>query len=381
MLGIYCYRSKYYIDRPLHIRGAQFIKFTQIKQSTNHFNPDMVLGEGGFSTVYKGVINNEVQWAVKKVHHADNIKAFILEVQNLAQIRHVNLVELIGYSHTKSNDKIIVLEYMSGGNLYDRLRSSESLPFQQRLHIAINAAEAINYLHKFTRSGIVHRDIKSTNILIDEKGDAKVSDFGLSRALLSDIVDTQQDQTDNLRVTHIAGTFGYMDPEWFTGDQIGIPVASTRSDVYAFGVVLLELCTGKSALIKIDGETHTLVNAIKNSVKKDGYISIIDKDLLISREDLSIFVQLVQLANECCNRIGAMRPTMDDVTRRIKDMSNTAMLCNEQSSPGNISTNYHAVLSSHFQDSLCTLHITRDTISTMYSELTTSNSHTISLST
>ena len=225
------------MDKPLDIRGANFIKFRLIKSATHDFHESMILGEGGFAVVYKGVINDKIQWAVKRAkENKSDARAFRQEVENLGQIRHVNLVELIGYTFTKSNEQIIVLEYMSGGNLYDRLHDLDNpLPLKQRLLIALNAAEGINYLHKFTRNGIVHRDIKSTNILIDSKGSAKVSDFGLSREILSEQLDIDPTTVSDLKVTHIAGTFGYMDPEWFTGDRLGRPVASTRSDVYAFG--------------------------------------------------------------------------------------------------------------------------------------------------
>ena len=356
----------------MDIQGANFIRFAVVLKATNNFNEDMILGEGGFSIVYKGLINDTLKWAVKKAKKNTNIKDFRLEVENLGQIRHVNLVELIGYSYTKNNDQIIVLEYMAGGNLYDRLHSEEPLQLKQRLHIALNAAEAINYLHKFTRHGIVHRDIKSTNILIDDKGNAKVSDFGLSRALLSDIVDSTNDTNIDLRVTQIAGTFGYMDPEWFSGDQIGIPVASTRSDVYAFGVVLFEILTGKAALIKISEETHTLVNAVQHSVKSEGYVSIVDRSMIINSKLFAIFVQLAQLAAECCNRVGALRPTMEDISRRIKDMHVAVLLCNDQYSeslqlPGDILTDFNIAFSSEFQQSLSTLELTRKTMDTMKS--------------
>ena len=349
------------MDKPLDIRGANFIKFRLIKSATHDFHESMILGEGGFAVVYKGVINDKIQWAVKRAkENKSDARAFRQEVENLGQIRHVNLVELIGYTFTKSNEQIIVLEYMSGGNLYDRLHDLDNpLPLKQRLLIAQNAAEGINYLHKFTRNGIVHRDIKSTNILIDSKGSAKVSDFGLSREILSEQLDIDPTTVSDLKVTHIAGTFGYMDPEWFTGDRLGRPVASTRSDVYAFGVVLLEIITGKAALVKIQNETQTLVDAVKCSIRTEGHISIIDRNMNISQQLFIIIVNLTELAIQCCNRAGELRPTMDNVVRTINDITNAATSCNEDHSDliqltGDILTHFDQASFSTFQRSSST---------------------------
>ena len=321
------------VNRPLvpEISGAIFISFKLIKQVTNNFHENMILGKGGFSVVYRGIINGEPKWAVKKakVNVNNDTTTFRHEVETLAQIRHVNLVELIGYSLTKYNDQIIVLEYMPGGTLYDRLRNSDTLQLNQRLHIALDAAEGLNYLHKFTRNGIVHRDIKSTNILLDAKGVAKVSDFGLSRTLLSAITDNHTLQTvKTLEVTHVAGTYGYMDPEWFINRRLERPIASTFSDVYAFGVVLFEIITGKAALVTVHNEIQTLVSAVKDNISANGIISIIDTNMNINTELYDIVVQLVTLANECCSKVESSRPTMEEVTTRLKHMCNTVKYCN-----------------------------------------------------
>jgi serine/threonine protein kinase len=230
---------------------------------------------------------------------------------------------------------------MHGGTLYDLLHSDDSPTFIQRLHIALDAAEGLNYLHKFTRSGIVHRDIKSNNILLDANNNAKVSDFGLSRTILSTVKDADnKDRTiKDLKVTHIAGTYGYMDPEWFTSNKVNTPIASTRSDVYAFGVVLLEILTGKSPLVTVDDEMQTLVTAVQNSVKDRKYINIIDNNMAISNESYNVFVQLTTLALECCS-INKDRPVMNDVAKRIANMYDIVELCNN-----NATTVKHGILS------------------------------------
>ena len=365
-----CYRYRR-IDKPLDIRGAHFIKFERIKQATNNFDDNMILGTGGFATVYKGFVNGRLEWAVKKGKSNDNdVKTFRHEVEHLAQIRHVNLVELIGYSFTRYNDQIIVLEYMSGGTLYDQLHSQQPIHFNRRIDIALNAAEAINYLHKFTRNGIVHRDIKSTNILIDDNGKAKVSDFGLSRSIMSNISPIDKDSNLQMtQVTQVAGTFGYMDPEWFSADNIRRPVASTRSDVYAFGVVLLELLTGKSALITINDETETLVNAVQQCINKNGYMSIVDGRMMMNVKRLQLFEQIVKVSLDCCSRSSELRPTMDNVARCIKDI-------NDSENEMQLFEDENVIVSSEFQKSLLTTSTVRDMKSRQSSiiELTASSS-------
>ena len=338
LIILYCCIKRSVVDYPFvpDIIGANFIKFSTINKSTHNFSPSMILGEGGFSTVYKGVVKNGIVWAVKKarIRRAEDMRVFRQEVETLASIRHINLVELVGYSRTRNNDQIIVLKYMHGGTLYSLLRCNEAPQFIQRIKIALDSAEAINYLHKFTETGIVHRDIKSTNILLDAKGVAKVSDSGLSRFMLSELQDAQDVQNNklqDLQVTHLAGTFGYMDPEWFGRNRPTAPVASTKSDVYAFGVVLFEVLTGRSPIINVDDVMQTLVGAVKQSINNSGYHSIIDKKMIMSIELYDIFVKLAKLADNCCNNEGKIRPNMEEVARSIQDMYNTALQCDNGS--------------------------------------------------
>jgi predicted Ser/Thr protein kinase/GTPase SAR1 family protein len=302
----------YCIDRPFspEIRGASFISFEDIKSATYNFSQSMVLGKGGFSTVYKGSVDSETKWAVKRatVNYNDT-DTFKQEIINLAQIKHVNLVELLGYCLTVNNDQIIVLEYMAGGTLYDAIHNNQNpLTGKQRIKIALETAEGLNYLHKYTRNGIVHCDMKSNNILLDANGLAKISDFGLSREGIN----------DNTPLTHIAGTYGYMDPQWFGKKSSGLIIANTASDVYAFGVVLFELITGKSALVQIDDETHTLASVIRNTLAKSTYMNILDQSMRLDADICAALERITILASQCCSLQAINRPTMDDVVQQIR---------------------------------------------------------------
>ena len=159
----------------------------------------------------------------------------------------------------------------------------------------------------------------------------------------------------DLKVTHIVGTYGYMDPEWFTNDRVNRPAASTLSDVYAFGVVLFELITGKAALVKIGDEMITLVNAVRNSSNINGIQSIVDKSIGFNAELYNIVLQLFTLANKCSSNVAKYRPTMDDVSRELRDMYDTIKTCDD----GNISTptdlNVFQRLSAVFEPTIDTL--------------------------
>jgi len=199
-----------------------------------------VLGQGGQGTVYKGMLAEGRIVAVKrsKVVGEGKMEEFINEVVLLSQINHRNIVKLLGCC-LETEVPVLVYEYIPNGDLFKRLHEkSESndytMTWEVRLRIAIEIAGALSYMHSAASIPIYHRDIKTTNILLDEKYRAKVSDFGTSRSIT--IAQTHL-------TTLVAGTFGYMDPEYFLSSQY-----TDKSDVYSFGVVLVELITGEKPL-------------------------------------------------------------------------------------------------------------------------------------
>ncbi|KAF5815290.1 putative protein kinase RLK-Pelle-CrRLK1L-1 family [Helianthus annuus] len=287
------------------------IQLKDIKAATNNFS-DKPIGNGGFGTVYKGELllpDGRRMFAFKRLNRkfGQGDVEFWKEITTLSELSHENLASLLHFCK-EGEERILVYEYVSRQSL-DNYLDKASLTWIQRLHICIGAARGIAYLHdpKKTQRRILHRDIKSSNILLDEKWTAKVSDFGLSKV-------TPANQTRSYLVSNVAGTLGYCDPEYHaTG------ILSKECDVYSFGVVLFEVMCGRLCCeIEKDRLICILVHTWKILSDEDRLDDIIFPDLKqqTNKDSLSMFAAI---ARRCLNRDHKERPTMVQVVRELED--------------------------------------------------------------
>ncbi|CAN6271452.1 unnamed protein product [Urochloa humidicola] len=279
------------------------VTFTDLVKATNNFDKENIIGCGGYGLVYKAELPNGSKVAIKKLSSEICLvdREFSAEVDALSMAQHDNLVPLLGYC-IQGNSRFLIYSYMENGSLDDWLHNREDdassfLDWPMRLKIAQGASQGLSYIHDVCKPHIVHRDIKSSNILLDKEFKAYIADFGLSRLVLPNKTHV---------TTELVGTLGYIPPEYGEGW-----VATLRGDIYSFGVVLLELLTGQRP-VPISFVSKELVQWVWEMRSKGKQIEVLDPALRgTGYEDQML--KLLEVACQCVNRNPSMRPTIQEV--------------------------------------------------------------------
>ncbi|KAE8056189.1 hypothetical protein FH972_012980 [Carpinus fangiana] len=289
-------------------------------QATGNFSEDNKIGTGSFGSVYHATLDDGREVAIKRAEistyapyairrEEDKDNAFLNELEALSRLNHKNLVRLLGFCED-SNERVLVYEFMQNGTLHDhlhRLQTSPLMSWAKRIKAALDAARGIEYLHVYAVPPIIHRDIKSSNILLDATWTAKVSDFGLSQMGPAD-----EDSHLSLRA---AGTVGYMDPEYYRLAQL-----TTKSDVYSFGVLLLEMLSGYKAIHKNEiGVPRNVVDFVAPYILQDQIHRVLDPHVPPPTPyEIEAVAYVGYVAVDCVNQEGRDRPTMTEIVHCLE---------------------------------------------------------------
>ncbi|CAL9110338.1 unnamed protein product [Musa acuminata var. zebrina] len=287
-------------------------RFDDIKQATKNFSRDNIIGRGGYGNVYKGVLADGTEVALKRFKNcsAAGDASFAHEVEVIASVRHVNLVALRGYclatTQMEGHQRIIVCDLMRNGSLHDHLfgTGDHRLSWPLRQKIALGTARGLAYLHDGVQPAIIHRDIKASNILLDEMFEPKVADFGLARFAPEGMSHVS---------TRVAGTLGYVAPEYALYGQL-----TEKSDVYSFGVVLLELLSGKKAFVSMgEGQAFVLSDWAWSLVRRGRTMAVLEEGM----EELGpteVLEKYVLVAVLCTHPQLHARPKMDQIVKILE---------------------------------------------------------------
>ncbi|KAL2907004.1 Wall-associated receptor kinase 2 [Bienertia sinuspersici] len=293
------------------MESSKIFTSDELKIATNNYHDNCILGKGGYGTVYKGILKDGREVAIKKSIVADKtqVEQFINEVVILTQINHRNVVKLLGCC-LETEVPLLVYEFISNGTLFEHIHRNKGitswLTWENCIKLASEAANALSYLHSAASTPVIHRDVKSTNILLDKSYTAKISDFGASR-----LIPIDQTQVTTL----VQGTLGYLDPEYLQTSLL-----TEKSDVYSFGVLLTELLTREKPLsLDRSLEERNLALYFLLAMKEDRLMDIVDSQL-VSEASEEQLITLANLVKKCLNVQGEDRPTMKEVALELEGL-------------------------------------------------------------
>ncbi|KAI4344195.1 hypothetical protein L6164_011446 [Bauhinia variegata] len=301
--------SRFMMSPKLTRLGSLHLNLTQVARATRNFSDTLLIGEGGFGSVYKAQLEDGQLVAVKRAKR-ENFESlrteFSNEVELLKKIDHRNLVKLLGYID-KGNERLLITEYVSNGTLREYLDGQRGriLDFNQRLEIAIDVAHGLTYLHQYAEKQIIHRDVKSSNILLTESMRAKVADFGFARLGPMDSGQTHIS-------TKVKGTVGYLDPEYMKTYQL-----TPKSDVYSFGILLLEIVTARRPVeLKKPVDERVTLRWAYTKYHEGSMMEMVDP-LMEEAVNAQVLTKMFDLAFQCAARIRSDRPDMKLVGERL----------------------------------------------------------------
>lgn len=314
--------SRFTVSPKLNRIGSVHLNMSQVVKATRNFSPSLRIGEGGFGTVYKAQLEDGLMVAIKraKKEQFENLQTeFSSEVELLSKIDHRNLVKLLGFID-KGNERLIITEFVPNGTLREHLdgQHGKTLDFNQRLEIAIDVAHGLTYLHLYAEKQIIHRDVKSSNILLTESMRAKVADFGFARLGPMD--------SDRTHIsTKVKGTVGYLDPEYMKTYQL-----TTKSDVYSFGILLLEILTGRRPVeLKRPPEERVTLRWAFKRYNEGNLLDMVDpsiKEVIV----MEILAKMFGLAIQCAAPIRNDRPDMKSVGEQLWAIRADYVKCKER---------------------------------------------------